>query len=241
MDYKPVIDDIVKDSVLLYAHTMLRVGIEQGDWYKVGTSKYIGEKKDIDSVIFANTREFEYINWEIIDVDPLKNWSVWNLAGEGGMVSYIPEGSRSRTYPGSVYPPYYVLDWMKYGYTRTTEIIFTVLKRQPLPGIHSYICAYNSEDTTYYHFIGDEAVAQLVIKDGHRIKLTVDQPNSACFNLRKAKFGDTNWKQRNFISKEEFDKAWDFKAGSLKEVFCQHLNGLDMLRSKYKFRKLWKK
>lgn len=39
MDYKPNIEEIVKDEVEFYAHTILKFGIVFNAWYKVGTSK----------------------------------------------------------------------------------------------------------------------------------------------------------------------------------------------------------
>ena len=42
MDYEPVIEDIVADEILFYAHAVLRVGIEDNVWYKVGKSKNLG-------------------------------------------------------------------------------------------------------------------------------------------------------------------------------------------------------
>ncbi len=43
MDYKPKIEEIVEDKVEFYAHTILKFGIVFNAWYKVGTSKNIGE------------------------------------------------------------------------------------------------------------------------------------------------------------------------------------------------------
>ena len=42
MDDEPMIDDIVKDEVEFYAHTVLKFGILYNVWYKVGKSKDIG-------------------------------------------------------------------------------------------------------------------------------------------------------------------------------------------------------
>lgn len=39
MEYKPVINDIIKDEVAFYAHTVLRAGIYFNAWYKIGTAK----------------------------------------------------------------------------------------------------------------------------------------------------------------------------------------------------------
>lgn len=43
MDYKPNIEEIVKDEVEFYAHTILKFGIVFNAWYKVETSKNIGK------------------------------------------------------------------------------------------------------------------------------------------------------------------------------------------------------
>ena len=43
MDYEPKVEEIVKDEVEFYAHTILKFGIVFNAWYKVGTSKNIGE------------------------------------------------------------------------------------------------------------------------------------------------------------------------------------------------------
>ena len=43
MDYKPKVEEIVGDEVEFYAHTILKFGIVFNAWYKVGTSKNIGE------------------------------------------------------------------------------------------------------------------------------------------------------------------------------------------------------
>lgn len=46
MDYKPDIESIVKDEVLFYHHTVLRPGIAERVWYKVGKSPS-SELKDL--------------------------------------------------------------------------------------------------------------------------------------------------------------------------------------------------
>ena len=47
IDYNPNVEDIVKDKIDFYAHTILKFGIEFNAWYKVGTSKTIGEELHI--------------------------------------------------------------------------------------------------------------------------------------------------------------------------------------------------
>ena len=42
VDDSPAIDDIVRDEVLFYAHTVLKFGIQDGVWSKVGKSNELG-------------------------------------------------------------------------------------------------------------------------------------------------------------------------------------------------------
>lgn len=49
IDHKPVIEDIVKDEVAFYAHTVLRWGIELNAWYKIGKST------DIDTSVLKKS------------------------------------------------------------------------------------------------------------------------------------------------------------------------------------------
>ena len=88
MDYKPVIEDIVKDEILFYAHTILRVGIEDGAWYKVGKSNELGldglckvlwGTADIHKVTRVPPEEGYF---KITEVDPMENWSIWKIYGE---------------------------------------------------------------------------------------------------------------------------------------------------------------
>ena len=51
MDHKPVCDEIVKDEVEFYAHTVLRAGIVNNAWYKVGKSKDLGGDEYMDVLL----------------------------------------------------------------------------------------------------------------------------------------------------------------------------------------------
>ena len=75
MDYEPEIEEIVGDEVEFYAHTILKFGIVFNAWYKVGTSKNIGD--EYKEVLFGTTHNHIYPSvHEIIEVNPAKNWRV---------------------------------------------------------------------------------------------------------------------------------------------------------------------
>ena len=72
MDYVPVFDDIVKDDVYFYAHTILRFGILYNAWHKVGKNSNLGNP---DEIMFRWT----------YDVGPIKksyNWHFWKINQE---------------------------------------------------------------------------------------------------------------------------------------------------------------
>ena len=57
MDYVPDIEKIVQDEVSFYAHTVLKFGIENMAWYKVGKSNNIG---DVVNIWFRLFNELDY-------------------------------------------------------------------------------------------------------------------------------------------------------------------------------------
>ena len=47
MDYIPDISEIITGEVEFYAHTVLRIGIADSVWYKVGKSLELGDYRDV--------------------------------------------------------------------------------------------------------------------------------------------------------------------------------------------------
>ena len=116
IDYKPKVENIIKDEVEFYAHTILKIGIEFNAWYKVGTSKNIGEgHKD---VLFGIASEiFTTENYNVIRVNPIENWRVWKI----NQPALIENGKLTKKYVplinwGGVLPYELIISKMKYGY-----------------------------------------------------------------------------------------------------------------------------
>ena len=70
MDHKPICDEVVKDEVEFYAHTVLRFGIIYNAWYKIGSSKEIG---DFANVLFRSSRDYG----EKVKIS--ERWDVWHI------------------------------------------------------------------------------------------------------------------------------------------------------------------
>ena len=71
MDYVPVFDDIVKDDVYFYAHTILRFGILYNAWYKVGKHPDIGNPDEITFRMYNDIG-----NW---NRSKSYNWVIWKI------------------------------------------------------------------------------------------------------------------------------------------------------------------
>ena len=71
MEYQPDFDEIVKDEVSFYAHTILSVGIRMGYWEKVGKHNDVG---NIDAIHF---RMFEEMGDPTIKKS--YKWFVWKI------------------------------------------------------------------------------------------------------------------------------------------------------------------
>jgi hypothetical protein len=81
MDYVPVFDDIVKDEVYFYAHTILRFGILYNAWYKAGKHPDVGNPNEI------------MFRWTY-DVGPIKKsyeWHFWKINQEPQFIGEMRE------------------------------------------------------------------------------------------------------------------------------------------------------
>ena len=83
MDYVPVFDDIVKDDVYFYAHTILRFGILYNAWYKVGKNSNLGNP---DEICFRWFSEIDFSN-----ISKSYNWSIWTINQEQQFIGEMRE------------------------------------------------------------------------------------------------------------------------------------------------------
>lgn len=201
IDYIPVLEDIVKDAVSFYAHTVLRVGIEENVWYKVGKAK--PADKGSKNVIFGFTKGTLYINGEIIDVNPLEHWTLWKMGYNFVEVGVMPLEYRNSVEYGSIVPYNEIVARIKLGYYTYQSPIYSIIKRIPHPDVDSFTKIEVRDDYILQHFKGENVVQEIVIsQDGNAI-LSEDNP------LDRPQFWETNWKHSEFITAEEFNSAWN--------------------------------
>ena len=84
----PAIDEISQDEISFYVHTVLRVGIAHGAWYKVGTSKEVGDTKNI---MF---RSYEDVNYAGTGKTKSYKWRVWKINEEWQFVGEMNDTYR---------------------------------------------------------------------------------------------------------------------------------------------------
>ena len=209
MDYEPIIEEIVKDEVLFYAHTILKFGIEYNAWYKVGKSKDMGDSA-LSKVVFGRAQSTRYSpKHGIMHINPLENWWIWKINQNHICIGKLPLKYHDTLELGEVYPFNSIIKKIKYGYYLGYDTMYSVLKRRPHPEADSYMKAESDGKTIYYHFKGEHAVREAVVTSGNIMKLTSDNPQCAGERLRTEAFSDTIWRQDNFISREEFDAVWN--------------------------------
>jgi len=112
MDYKPVIDDIVNDKVEFYAHTVLKFGIVEGAWHKVGKSKELGLDAlfNVFFACFIWPIQKEKYNPQFWD------WNIWKFGEEWTVVHGLSEEIRKKMERGDIFNWRSIVDRIKNGY-----------------------------------------------------------------------------------------------------------------------------
>ena len=109
MDYEYDEQEVLNDEVNFYAHTILRIGIDNGTWYKVGKSKEIG---DTSKIMFRLSSDFGG------GPQPIKSyhWYVWKLNEEYIHIGELTEGYKDITDLGLVIQYCDVFNKIKNGF-----------------------------------------------------------------------------------------------------------------------------
>ena len=115
MDYKPNLDEIVKDDVDFYAHVMLNNGVREGIWYRVGKHQDLG---DTENIMFRqyNDSEDYYDEHGIPQIRKTSAWWIWKINQDFiDIGAELPNEYRSLP-EGSVFPYTYIIRKIKTGH-----------------------------------------------------------------------------------------------------------------------------
>lgn len=211
MEYKPKIDDLIKDEVAFYAHTVLRPGIALNTWYKVGKSTDLGEDS-LANVMFGHAQDIVVHSPNDIEfVDPLTNWYIWHINDPHIHVGKLPEKYQDIIEIGDVMPYHQIINRMRYGYYTSSSAEYELLKRIPLPEADSFTRIINEKEnlSTYFHFRGEKVIRQIEVLPNCIIKLSEQNPTMGDYSICDQKFSEMKWKFPHFIQEEEFENVWN--------------------------------
>jgi len=96
-------EEVVSDDVDFYAHTVLRWGIEDGEWQKVSKCKNVGETSQI---LFRDySRDYILRGYSEMENDHKdRNWEAWYINKECFTIGKLTEEFRLKSDIGLVFP-----------------------------------------------------------------------------------------------------------------------------------------
>ncbi len=204
------LEEVVRDEVDFYMHTILRAGIADGVWEKVGKSNTLG-LSGLENVWFICTFDTKYNErtHEIIDIDPDKNWDMWKVNQKRKFVGKLPK----KVYPYvelcGIYPYQAINQRIRLGYMTGNDLIYKYKKRIPLPDVDSYTMVEEDGIKIWRHYLGEYVVQEVIEHNGKFIRLSKEHPSYDDWHLDTREFWQTNWKYYEFITKEDFEKVWN--------------------------------
>lgn len=202
------IDDIVKDEVAFYAHTILRPGIAENAWYKVGKSLNLGTD-ELEHVFWGYSKGNIDFGHNERPIDPLKNWVIWQVNKECNHIGELPKKYHDIVEYGPVMPYICITERMERGYYRDTTYEYNVLKRTPRPEYKSYVKCLSDDTEFFFCFKGNFFDRAACISNGIITRITRDEAIINHMTIAREKFSDTNWLYPNFITEEEFNQVWN--------------------------------
>jgi len=202
------IEDIIKDEIDFYAHTVLRAGIDYDTWYKAGKSKEIG-LEELWKVIFGQTNEFICLFGRYKNINPLWNWKLSRVNEKWVSIGRLPKIFGRIVVSNGVHPYNEIVARMRYRYYTYTSNVYSVIKRIPRPDVLSYVRYSKNNSITYLCFKGDFFEKGIVSVNGEMTKIIKDDTAKSWMRIARKQFSDTNWRYHNFITEEELNKMWN--------------------------------
>lgn len=203
---------IIDDDIDFYAHTILKPGIHSGAWYKIGKSVNLGTG-EINEIKFGTTEKTRIVHtkdgYEVIDINPLKNWMIWKINCEMVDVGKLPKKYYDKLELGYVIPYIDIINRMYFGYYKYTCPENAVIKRYPRPDVFSYLKYHEDNEDFFLCFHGNHFEKAVISKNGVKKKVTIENPVISHKKITQWQFSDTNWKYDDFITEEEFYEEWN--------------------------------
>ena len=212
IDATPIIEEIINDDILFYAHTVLRAGIDYNAWYKVRRSNELGLDR-LNEVLWGVAHYHKtYVkdNYpKIIEVNPLENWTIWYTNYKMVDIGVLPKKYYNILEMGMVMSYGQILSRLKYGYYLGSYKVFDIIKRRPIAGVNSYTKHEIDGNECYFHFIGDDIYREIIVTPQGAIKLTQEEPEKDGCTFHAHKFWEINWAFKDHITEADFLTSWN--------------------------------
>lgn len=204
IDYVEDIEEIVNGEIAFYTHCMVKWGLDLGELEKVGSSRNLG-LENLKDVIWGTF--WVSFPWRIPD---LNKWKLWITDGEQVEIGKLNRELVMKVEIGYIFAAHEVRHRLEFGYFKMRNAAYSIKPRIPYPDVDSYVCQDIDYCKLYIHFKGDIAVEELVfdLKKGKTARLTKEKPEAKGYRLRKEPFHATNWFDKEFITKKDFDQLW---------------------------------
>lgn len=205
IDYVENIEEILNGEIAFYSHCMVKWGVDDGNWEKIGSSKNLG-LENLNNVIWGTY--FISCPWLAPD---LSKWKLWITGREEVEIGKLINELARKVELGYIYPAIKIRDRLQYGYFRLKDAGYSIIPRIPYLDVDSYVRQNLGDYRIYIHFKGKFAVEELLfdLKRYKVARLTKEKPEEKGYHLRTEPFETTNWGKNDFITQEDFERLWN--------------------------------
>ena len=210
----PSIDEIVHGEVAFYAQAILRIGILDGVWEKIGKSDFIDSERTAKIVFGTDRIEEVSILKQVLP--NLKRWRLWHVSQNSKQCDSLSDAIIDQLEIGKIFQYSSIITRLERGYYIAAHKEYNTIKRKPWPDYNSYTKRELEIGTVYFHFLGKNLMREVVVNDGKCTRFSADDKKKSWFGLKTTKafpcnidFADINWTYDNFITEEEFNNVWD--------------------------------
>lgn len=204
-------NEVLKGDILFYVHAPLEHGVSLKVWEIV--ANYLPEEINYEDFIFCEgVYEADSLtDGSMFKNDPLSHWRIWTVSGYKKNVGMLPQHLIEKVELGRPFTYRSIIERIKLGYYKMTIPEYDILKRKPLSFVHSFLRKHELLDTRqhYWHFLGQILIKEIVLEKGEIRRYSKTPSSNVDVIHDDMRFWEINWEERDFITREEFEKVWE--------------------------------
>lgn len=223
LDSEPNVEDIMSKGTDFYTHTMVGAGVKLNCWNKYKGKSPIDFEDLEKAIFFAIDNPFE-MNLLSFALDEITNpfiklipfvynrkcFVTFKANKKYDIKLRLNKLEKENLHSSGIFAPVHIKGRLYYGFymVNSDEILF--LKKIPNEYAHVYVKTERKTETIYIHFHGELAVEEvIVLRDGTKIKLTLEENEKDGYKLWNQKFSEGNWDFKEYYSIEyQFREVW---------------------------------